>query len=87
MASACMEIDFLPQPAYGAAMGDVHEFKRPPRNEQQFRGYRPQPTDNAGRAKPARRQWRGWQKNVIVWSTLLLVATGIWALGKLFAMA
>ncbi len=82
-----LQFDFLPHPAYGPAMGDVHKFKRPPRNQQQFRGYQPQPRDNDGRAKPARRLWRGWQKNVIAWSALLLVATGIWALGKLFAMA
>lgn len=69
-------------------MGSVHKFKRPPKNEQQFRGYRP---DGADRGRPARRQLlgqlRSWQKNLIVWSALILLATGLWALGKLFAMA
>ena len=68
-------------------MGSVHKFKRPPKNEQQFRGYRPQSGTGIGRGKPARWRLRAWQKSVIAWSVLLLVAAGFWALGRLFSMA
>ncbi len=71
----------------GLAMGSVHKFKRPPKNEQQFRGYRPQTPNGAGSGKLARWRLRAWQKSVIAWSALLLVAAGIWALGRLFGMA
>jgi hypothetical protein len=62
-------------------MGTVHKFKRPPKNQQQFRGYRPQPP---GGGKPPRRQLRDWQRSVIAWSVLVLVATGIWAVRAMF---
>lgn len=64
-------------------MGDVHEFKRRPKNQQQFRGYRPKPT-NGGGGNPERRQLRGWQRSALAWLTLILVATGIWAVGYAF---
>ena len=70
--------------AYDLAMGSVHKFKRPPKNEQQFRGYRPPPPAGAARQSPARRRLRNWQKGTFVWSVLIVVATGLWALGKLF---
>ena len=57
-------------------MGTVHKFKRPPKNDKQFRGYRP---GMPGSGKPARRQLRGWQRSTIAWSLLILLATGIWA--------
>lgn len=68
-------------------MGSVHKFKRPPKNEQQFRGYRPQPGTVGNGGKPTRRALRGWQKSVIAWSALLLVAMVFWALGRLFGAA
>jgi hypothetical protein len=61
-------------------MGTVHKFKRPPKNQGQFRGYRPQPANGSG--KPAR-QLRDWQRSAIAWSALVLLATGIWAVNAL----
>jgi hypothetical protein len=61
-------------------MGTVHKFKRPPKNEQQFKGYRPQ-ISKAG--KSARWQLRNWQQSAIAWSALVLLAVGIWAIGRL----
>jgi len=65
-------------------MGSVHKFKRPPKNKQQFRGYRPQPSKGAVNGKLARWQLRDWQKSVIGWSVLILLATGIWIIGSIF---
>jgi len=65
-------------------MGSVHKFKRPPKNEQQFRGYRPQPATGG---KPGRRPLRAWQMSVLAWSALLLLAMGLWAIGNLFGAA
>jgi hypothetical protein len=62
------------------AMGTVHKFKRPPKNEQQFRGYRPQPAKGGRSEKPP---LRDWQKSVLVWSALVTLATGFWAWGLL----
>lgn len=60
-------------------MGTVHKFKRPPKNQRQFQGYRPGgPEDPRGRGP---RRLRGWQKSLLAWSGLVLVATGLWALG------
>jgi hypothetical protein len=58
-------------------MGTVHKFKRPPKNQQQFKGYRPQ-VAKAG--KLGRRQLRDWQRSVLAWSVLVLVAVAIWAI-------
>lgn len=60
-------------------MGDVHKFKRPPKNEQQFRGYQPGLSKGSGGAKPSRWRLRDWQKSVFAWTALVLVAVGIWA--------
>jgi hypothetical protein len=60
-------------------MGDVHKFKRPPKNEKQFRGYRPQ-SPKPGSQNPSRRQLRDWQRSAIAWSVLVLLAIGIWAI-------
>lgn len=60
-------------------MGTVHKFKRPPKNQQQFRGYRPGQPQNAGSRKPPRRPLRPWQRSLIAWSVLILLAVGIWA--------
>jgi hypothetical protein len=62
-------------------MGTVHKFKRPPKNQQQFRGYRPKPPGIDG--KPPRGQRPGWQKSLLAWSALLLLAAAIWGIGKL----
>ena len=61
-------------------MGTVHKFKRPPKNQQQFKGYRPQ---GPGVGKAPRGQLRDWHKSVIAWIVLVLVAVGIWAVGAL----
>jgi len=67
-------------------MGTVHKFKRPPKNERQFQGYRPTPLETRG-AKPRRWQLRGWQQTVLAWSALVLVAVAIWAIAKFFGSA
>jgi hypothetical protein len=61
-------------------MGTVHKFKRPPKNQQQFKGYRPEVTE-AG--KSSRRRLSDWQKSVLAWSLLVLLAVGIWVIGAL----
>lgn len=58
-------------------MGTVHKFKRPPKNQQQFKGYRP-PVAKTG--KPARRKMRDWQRSLLAWSALILLAFGISAI-------
>jgi hypothetical protein len=65
-------------------MGTVHKFKRPPKNERQFQGYRPEPSSGLRNAKPARWQLRDWQKTLLVWSAVVLFAAGIWLVGKIF---
>ncbi len=64
-------------------MGTVHKFKRPPKNEQQFRGYRPQPGTGLAGAKSRRWQLRDWQKTVLAWLGLILLAAAVWAIGQL----
>ncbi|MDB5723979.1 MAG: hypothetical protein JWQ16_733 [Novosphingobium sp.] len=68
-------------------MGSVHKFKRPPKNENQFRGYRPQPPSGPGGGRPPRWKLSDWQKSALAWSGLVLVAAGIWAIGKLLGNA
>lgn len=63
-------------------MGSVHKFKRPPKNEQQFRGYRPQAPNRGPRGKPARWQLRRWQTSLLAWLALLLLATALWGVGQ-----
>jgi hypothetical protein len=61
-------------------MGTVHKFKRPPKNQQQFRGYRPRPAKGGlGDKSPL----RDWQKSVLAWAALVTLAAGFWALGLL----
>jgi hypothetical protein len=55
-------------------MGTVHKFKRPPRNVQQFKGYRPKPP------KPPRGP-RWWQRSWVMWALLIGLAV-ILALGR-----
>lgn len=63
-------------------MGTVHKFKRPPKNQGQFQGYRPgTPLPARGRKGP---RLRDWHKTVLAWAALILVAVAIWGLGKLF---
>jgi len=64
-------------------MGSVHKFKRPPKNEQQFRGYRPAPSKGPGGGKPPRRQMLGWQRSAIAWAALVALAIGIWAISTM----
>lgn len=68
-------------------MGTVHKFKRPPKNQQQFRGYRPRPMRGGSEGKRLRLQLRGWQRSVIAWLALILLAVGIWAGGVLIGNA
>jgi len=65
-------------------MGSVHKFRRPPKNEGQFRGYRPDPPDGPRGRKRPRWQLRAWHKTVLAWSALILSAAGIWGIGRLF---
>jgi hypothetical protein len=64
-------------------MGTVHKFKRPPKNERQFQGYSPKPGNDQFGGKRARRQLRDWQKSLLAWSALVLVATAIWGIGRI----
>ena len=64
-------------------MGTVHKFKRPPKNQKQFQGYKPRPLQSPGGEKPQRLKLRGWQASAVAWLALLLVAVGIWAAGAL----
>lgn len=64
-------------------MGTVHKFKRPPKNEGQFRGYRPPQRGSSAADKPSRWQLRNWQKGLIAWTVLGLLAVGIWAIGRI----
>jgi len=64
-------------------MGSVHKFQRPPKNEQQFKGYRPVPPNGLRTGKSARWQLRNWQKSSIAWSALMLLAVGVWGIGKI----
>jgi hypothetical protein len=64
-------------------MGTVHKFKRPPKNEQQFRGYSPQPGGDSSRQNHSPRRLTGWQQTALAWSALILAATAIWAVGAL----
>lgn len=61
-------------------MGTVHKFKRPPKNQQQFKGYRPQ---GVPAGKSPRWRLRDWQRSAIAWLALVLLAVGIWAIGAL----
>ena len=64
-------------------MGSLHKFKRPPKNEQQFKGYRPKPPNEPRGGRSAGWQLRIWQKSLIAWSGLVLIAVGIWGIGKI----
>lgn len=66
-----------------SSMGSVHKFQRPPKNEQQFKGYRPPPSSGQRGGKSARWQLRNWQKSLIAWSALVLLAVAIWGIGRL----
>ena len=67
---------------YFAPMGTVHKFKPRPKNEKQFRGYRPAASPGPGGGRSPRRL-RGWQRTAIAWTLLILLAVGIWAITKL----
>jgi len=64
-------------------MGSVHKFKRPPKNERQFKGYRPARPDRPGSGKSPRWQLRNWQKSLIAWLVLVLLAAAIWGIGRM----
>ena len=64
-------------------MGSVHKFKRPPRNKQQFKGYRPNLPGGPPGRPPRRWRLRDWQKSVVAWAALVLAATAFWAIGRL----
>ena len=63
-------------------MGTVHKFKRKPKNQHQFKGYRPSWTGAQGQGKPrkGRDLWqklRPWQQTLAVWALLIGMATAI----------
>jgi endonuclease YncB( thermonuclease family) len=51
-------------------MGPVHQFKRPPKNEHQFRGYRPKPPK-----VPRRPRW--WERSWALWALLIAMVSGV----------
>jgi endonuclease YncB( thermonuclease family) len=63
-------------------MGTVHKFKRPPKNQQQFRGYRPRPPRGPRRRGP--RWWQG--KWLGKWLGLVIIAALSIGLGTLGSM-
>jgi endonuclease YncB( thermonuclease family) len=63
-------------------MGTVHKFKRPPRNQQQFRGYRPKPPKG-----PRRRGPRWWQWKWLGLAVILALSVGLGMLGSLSGTA
>lgn len=64
-------------------MGTVHNFKRSPANDGQFRGYQPKSASGASHAAAAKSRLRPWQRSLLAWSSLAMFATGVWAAGKL----
>jgi hypothetical protein len=64
-------------------MGSVHKFQRPPKNQQQFKGYPPTSSNGPRGRNSSRWHLRGGQKSALAWSLLVLVAVGIWGIGKL----
>jgi hypothetical protein len=64
-------------------MGDVHKFRPPPKNRQQFRGYRPGAPNGVPGGVTGKRQWPGWLRAVLAWSALLLLAVAIWGVKTL----
>lgn len=69
-------------------MGSVHKFPRPPKNRQQFKGYRPSPgpggsSNGGGGDKPGRVRLRDWHRTVLAWATVLGLAVVLWAIGRL----
>jgi len=64
-------------------MGSVHKFQRPPRNERQFEGYRPATPNGPRGGKSGRWLLYNWQKSLIAWSALVLLAAGIWGIGRI----
>jgi hypothetical protein len=60
-------------------MGTVHKFKRPPKNQKQFRGYRSQGPGGPGRGKPPRgpglwARLKPWQRSLAAWALLIALA-------------
>lgn len=51
-------------------MGTVHQFKRRPKNQRQFRGYRPEPPKG-----PRRPRW--WERSWLLWALLVAVVSGV----------
>jgi hypothetical protein len=68
-------------------MGTIHKFKRPPKNEQQFRSYSPRSPQRPGKDRPQRLRLRDWQRSAIAWLMLLLVSAAIWFVGFLLGDA
>ncbi len=61
-------------------MGTIHKFERPPKNEKQFKGYRPKGSGGPGAPAPRAGLWqrlRPWQQSVLMWLLLIAVAGGI----------
>jgi len=54
-------------------MGTVHKFKRPPKNQQQFRGYRPKPPRGPRRRTPRWWQWK-WLGLLVILALAIILA-------------
>jgi hypothetical protein len=55
-------------------MGTVHKFKRPPKNEKQFKGYRPPMPKSQRRAKWRWQNLRLWHRSLLAWGLLIAIA-------------
>ncbi len=67
-------------------MGTIHKFERPPKNENQFKGYRPLGLPTPQRNVRIWRRLRPWQRAVIAWVLLIAVAAGIVGVRALLAL-
>ncbi len=66
-------------------MGTIHKFKRPPKNENQFKGFRPSGSGSPVRGPGLWRKLRPWQQTLLAWVLLVGVAAGIFGVRALFA--
>lgn len=69
------------------AMGTIHKFKRPPKNESQFKGFQPLGPATPKRAPGRRQKLQPWQRGLLAWTLLIMIAAGIVGVRMLFAAA
>jgi len=65
-------------------MGTIHEFKRPPKNENQFKGFRRLGPAGPKRAPGRWQKLRSWHRSLIAWALLIAIAAGIIGVRTLF---